>query len=79
MFTFPQPRQRYGGYDEVCQRAAGRVRLCNWVRFVAPALHFTPQVNMVASRVRGESRATPTARPGEEERTAAQNLCSEPV
>ncbi|XP_045132630.1 zinc finger protein 358-like [Portunus trituberculatus] len=47
------PRQRYGGYDEVCQRAAGRVRLCNWVRFVAPALHFTPQVNMVASRVRG--------------------------
>ncbi|ROT82374.1 hypothetical protein C7M84_024450, partial [Penaeus vannamei] len=47
------PRQRYGSYDEVCERSTGRVRLCNWVRFVSYALHFTPQVNMVASRVRG--------------------------
>ncbi|XP_071550531.1 uncharacterized protein [Panulirus ornatus] len=47
------PRQRYGSYDEVCERATGRVRLCNWVRFLSCAIHFSPQVNMVASRVRG--------------------------
>ncbi|XP_068214489.1 uncharacterized protein [Palaemon carinicauda] len=47
------PRLRYGGYDEVCERATGRVRFCNWVRFVGYSVHFTPQVNMVASKVRG--------------------------
>ncbi|XP_064102601.1 zinc finger protein 629-like [Macrobrachium nipponense] len=47
------PRLRYGGYDEVCERPTGRVRLCNWVRFVGYSAHFTPQVNMVASKVRG--------------------------
>ncbi|XP_069944371.1 uncharacterized protein [Cherax quadricarinatus] len=47
------PRQRYGSYEEVCDRAGGRVRLCNWVRFISYSLHFTPRVNMVASRVRG--------------------------
>ncbi|XP_069194449.1 uncharacterized protein [Procambarus clarkii] len=47
------PRQRYGSYEEVCERSTGRVRLCNWVRFLAYSLHFTPHVNMVASRVRG--------------------------
>ncbi|XP_076054702.1 uncharacterized protein LOC143033308 [Oratosquilla oratoria] len=46
-------RVRYGSYDEMVDKATGRVRHCNWVRFVHYSLQYGPHVNMVASKVRG--------------------------
>lgn len=49
-----QVRHRFGCYDEISGSGNRRVRHCNWVRFLRVANIFSPAVNLVATKVRGE-------------------------
>ncbi|XP_017769256.1 PREDICTED: zinc finger protein 454-like [Nicrophorus vespilloides] len=47
-------RHRFGCYDEISTSGLRKVRHCNWVRFVRVSPTFSPAVNLVATKVRGE-------------------------
>lgn len=49
-----QIRNRFGCYDEISTTNNRKVRHCNWVRFLRVASSYTPAVNLVATKVRGE-------------------------
>lgn len=49
-----QIRHRFGCYDEISGHGSRKVRHCNWVRFLRVAPAYTPAVNLVATKVRGE-------------------------
>jgi hypothetical protein len=51
-----QIRHRFGCYDEITEVDRRRVRHCNWVRFLRAASTYSDEVNLIGTKVKGESK-----------------------
>uniref|UniRef100_T1JFB6 C2H2-type domain-containing protein n=1 Tax=Strigamia maritima TaxID=126957 RepID=T1JFB6_STRMM len=47
-------RHQFGCYDEIQEVDRQRVRHCNWIRFLRFSSHYTPEVNLIATKRKGE-------------------------
>ncbi|KAJ1526698.1 hypothetical protein ONE63_008278 [Megalurothrips usitatus] len=47
-------RHRFGCYDEITETNRRKVRHCNWVRFLRTVPAYTPEVNLIGTKVKGE-------------------------
>lgn len=47
-------RHRFGCYDEITETNRRKVRHCNWVRFLRTVSAYTPEVNLIGTKVKGE-------------------------
>ncbi|XP_034243171.1 zinc finger protein 629-like [Thrips palmi] len=47
-------RHRFGCYDEITESNRRKVRHCNWVRFLRTVTSYTPEVNLIGTKVKGE-------------------------
>jgi hypothetical protein len=51
-----QIRHRFGCYDEITEVDRRRVRHCNWVRFLRATSTYSDEVNLIGTKVKGESK-----------------------
>ena len=47
-------RHRFGCFDEITESNRRKVRHCNWVRFLRTVSSYTPEVNLIGTKVKGE-------------------------